>query len=93
MPPSPLELLSQVARIPEAERLAARDELKSRFAPKLATTLQKDVLACLLGEPCSSAAAQAWAQALLDESDRGSEESPRLKDRGIEGDASDGDFG
>lgn len=93
MPPSPLELLSQVARIPEAERLAERHELKSRFAPKLATTLQRDVLACLLGEPCSSAAAQAWAQALIDESGTGLEEPSRLNDRAIEGDAAHDDFG
>lgn len=90
MPPSPLELLSQVARIPKAERLAERDELKARYAPKLATTLQRDVLACLLGEPCLSAAAQAWAQALLDESEIGSEGQSRQNDREIQGDAADG---
>lgn len=90
MPPSPLELLSQVAQIPEDERLAERHELKSRFTPRLATTLQRDVLACLLGEPCSSAAARAWAQALLDESEISPEEPPRLNDRSIEGDAADG---
>lgn len=87
MAPSPLELLAQIARIPEPERLAERVDLKSRFGPKLATTLQRDVLACLLGEPCSSAAAQAWAQALLDESDAGSNRKFNPNDSGIgEGD-------
>ena len=68
MTASPLDLLTEIARMPPGERQEQRQELKSRLEPELPTMLQRHVLACLLGEPCPSAAARAWAAALVAES-------------------------
>ena len=64
MSESPNDLLLQVARIPEAERHERRAELLRTYTPQLSMPLHRQILDCLVGEPCTSLVAQSWASAL-----------------------------
>lgn len=67
---SPQEALAHVASMSESERQDQRTVIKSQVEPQLKTTLQRHVLACLLGERCTSRVAIAWASALTAEAER-----------------------
>jgi len=76
MSESPIEILSRVARIPEAERRARRSELKALLEPRLESLIHRHVLGCLVGEPTRSRIARAWAVALIAEVRKRPDDAP-----------------
>ena len=65
MPDSSLEILDRVARLPEQTRVEQKDQLLAQYESQLETTVQKQVLGCMLGVPTDSQLARVWAAALL----------------------------
>ncbi len=75
MTDTPQELLRVVARLPESERHARKDELLKKYSSQFATPLHRQILECLVGDSCTSLAAQSWASTLVREEASGEQKS------------------
>ena len=71
MTDNPQDILRSVARIPEGDRHAQKDEILGKYSTKLVTPLHRQILECLVGEHCTSLAAKSWATTLVREASGG----------------------